>query len=198
MLSVIIATHNHELPLVRTLASLVPASMSGLIADVVIADCHSDDGTAKVADAGGCEFLQSRAPRGMQLMQAARHARCHWLMFLSPGVVLEQGWADDATDFLRDGWGAKDADTRTATFRAARAAFARPGPRDIWLRLRQNALTQSLMRPHPKQGLIISKAHYLALGGHHAEKKHPELDLIARLGRGACVTLNAKVFASDF
>lgn len=198
MLSVIIATQDDDVALVRTLASLVHASMSGVVADVVVADAGSRDDTHQVADAGGCEFLVSDAPRGSRLIAAARHARCRWLMFLTPGVVLEQGWSEEASDFLRQNWGAGEAATRTATFRPARSSAVRPGWRDVWLRLRQNALAQPLVRPLPQQGLIISKAHYLAIGGHRADESRPEFDLFARLGRGACVTLNAKVFAPDF
>lgn len=197
MLSVVIATHNHERPLVRTLASLVPASMAGLVADVVIADAGSTDDTARVADAGGCEFLQLSAPRGERLMQAAQHARAKWLLFLAPGVALEPGWVQEANVFLQDAWATPRGETRTATFRVARSAFAKPRLADLVHVARQNILGQMLMRPHPQQGLIISKAHYLELGGHATEASHPEIDLLARLGRGASVLLNAKVFAPE-
>lgn len=198
MLSVIIATQDHELALARTLASLVPAAMDGVIADVIVADAESRDDTREVADAGGCEILVSRLARGTRLIEAARHARCPWLMFLEPGVVLEHGWSDEASDFIREARMAVQGERRTATFRSSRSAFARRSLHDVWMMLRQNALAQTLTRPHPKQGLIISKAHYLAIGGHLAEKPHPETDLLARLGRGACVMLSAKAFAPDY
>lgn len=198
MLSVIVATHNHEIALARTLASLVPASMDGVVADVVVADAASHDETHRVADAAGCEFIVADAPRGTLLMRAAAQARCRWLLFLEPGVVLEQGWSDEALLFLRSTSMSKSGEQRSATFRAARPAYSAPGWRDAWLRVRQNALTASLFRPKPHQGLIISKAHYLKLGGHHAEKPHPEIDFLARLGRGACVQLNAKAFAPEY
>lgn len=197
MLSVVIATQNDERPLVRTLASLVSASMAGLVADVVIADAGSTDDTANVADAGGCEFLQSNARRGERLMQAAQHARAKWLLFLAPGVALEPGWVQEANAFLQDAWMAPRGDRRTATFRVARSAFAKPRLADLVHVARRNILGQMLLRPHPQQGLIISKAHYLELGGHAVAAPHPEIDLLARLGRGASVLLNAKAFAPE-
>ncbi len=61
MLSAIIATHESERALVRTLAALVPGAVAGVISEVVVADGGSRDDTEQVADIAGCRFITSRS-----------------------------------------------------------------------------------------------------------------------------------------
>src|SRR5438034_1001987 len=60
MLSAIIATHESERTLVRTLAALVPGAATGLLAEVIVADAGSCDATAEVADIADCRALLRR------------------------------------------------------------------------------------------------------------------------------------------
>ena len=48
-------------------------------------------------------------------------------------------------------------------------------------------------RPHPSQGLLISKMHYDVLGGHRADSSHTETDLLRHLGRRRIVLLRSSV-----
>src|SRR6201988_4073462 len=57
MLSVVIATHDSERLLVRTLAALVPGATAGLISEVLVADAGSRDDTVAVAEVAGCSFM---------------------------------------------------------------------------------------------------------------------------------------------
>ena len=78
MLSVIIATHESERPLVRTLAALVPGATAGVVREVIVADAGSRDATVEVADIAGCRFLvveraAGRAAEGGAPQARARH-----------------------------------------------------------------------------------------------------------------------------
>ena len=87
MLSVIIATHESERPLVRTLAALVPGAAAGLIREVIISDAGSRDDTAAVADVAGCDVIVASGAVGARLKQAAQRAKAPWLLFLRPGTI---------------------------------------------------------------------------------------------------------------
>jgi hypothetical protein len=49
-------------------------------------------------------------------------------------------------------------------------------------------------RPHPSQGLLISKQLYEKVGGHSERAADPESDLLKRLGRRRIVTLSTRAF----
>ena len=48
-------------------------------------------------------------------------------------------------------------------------------------------------RPHPRQGLLISKMHYERIGGHRDGVEDTETDLLRRLGRSIVMLRNASV-----
>ena len=100
MLSVVIATHDLERLLVRTLAALVPGATAGLITEVVVADAGSRDDTAAVADIAGCNFLVAEGSLGKRLVAAAAAARAPWLLFLRPGTILDAPWVGEARSFV--------------------------------------------------------------------------------------------------
>ena len=144
MLTVIIPTRESERTLVQTLSPLVAGATAGLIAEVIVADAGSRDATEEVAEIAGCRFMQSDAPAGKRLKQAASCARTPWLLFLRPGTVPEPGWADAVEDFVcgRE---------RAAAFRtrSGRGLLGLFGP-----------------RVRPEQGLLIPKRLYERIGGH--------------------------------
>src|SRR5215510_15750397 len=100
MLSVVIATHESERDLVRTLAILVAGAAAGVVREVIVADAGSRDATAEVADYAGCRLLVTEGSAGARLRAAAATARAPWLMFLQPGTVLDATWIDDTLRFL--------------------------------------------------------------------------------------------------
>src|SRR5258706_14175821 len=85
MLSVIIATHESERPLVRTLAVLVPGAAAGLIREVIISDAGSRDDTAAAADVAGCELMVASGSGGARTQQAAQVPQAPWLLVFEPG-----------------------------------------------------------------------------------------------------------------
>ena len=113
-----------------TLAALVPAAATGLLANVVIADAGSRDATAEVAEIAGCNFMASGEPLGVRLKAAAATTRSPWFMFLRAGAVPQPGWIDATDHFIRAEW-ASDEAAKAAVFRKDAAAFQRPGFAEI-------------------------------------------------------------------
>jgi hypothetical protein len=92
MISVIIETKDHAETLARTLGSLVPAAVEGFVRDVSVRDLGSVDETRKVCDHAGARWLE-----GVEIAEAVKSARCDWLLFLSPGARLLDGWIASAS-----------------------------------------------------------------------------------------------------
>ncbi len=186
MLSAIIATHELERALVRTLAALVPGAVAGVISEVVIADGGSRDDTAQVADIAGCRLLASNDPVGARLKAAATSTRTPWLMFLRAGCVPEPAWVAAVDRFMQIA-GTSERARRAAVFRPPGIAdLMRPGLGEILAMLRVTFGGA----PKPEQGLVITRRLYDALGGHdgHAEA---EVAMLRKLGRRRIAMLPA-------
>lgn len=192
MISVVIPAHNAESGLVRTLGSLLEATMRGLVRDVVVVDAGSSDMTVNIAEDAGCEVLRIGGSRGRMLDAGARHARGPWLLFLHAGVALEPGWDAEVWQFIRAG-----GDRRAATFRFAvdGKGLAARG-RELAARLRNRVLAM----PYGNQGLLISKAHYERVGGFRDLTALEDVDFAARLrrvaGRAALARLGTRAIGS--
>jgi glycosyltransferase involved in cell wall biosynthesis len=186
MLSAIIATHESERALVRTLAALVPGAVAGLIGEVVVADGGSRDDTAQVADIAGCRLMTSQEPIGARLKAAAASTRTSWLMFLRAGSVPEPAWVAAVDRFMLMA-GASERAPRAAVFRPPGIAdLMRPGLSEIAAMLRVTFGGT----PKPEQGLVITRRFYDALGGHdgHADA---EAAMLRKLGRRRIAMLQA-------
>jgi glycosyltransferase involved in cell wall biosynthesis len=185
MLSVVVPTHESERLLVPTLAALVPGAMSGLIAEVVVADAGSRDATEQVADVAGCRFMSAAGTLGARLKQAAISTRTPWLMFLRPGSIPEPGWIAACERFMEM---ASASDTpRAAVFRPPGAAdLLRPGLSEVL------ALLRAIFGggATPEQGLLIARRFYDTLGG-HPDSADAEAAILRKLGRRRIVMLNA-------
>jgi glycosyltransferase involved in cell wall biosynthesis len=191
MLSVIIDTHESERALVRTLAALVPGATAGLIAEVIVADASSGDDTEEIADIAGCRYLNSSGAQGARLKAAAETTRAPWLMFLRAGCVPEPGWITATERFMQLADPAEDA-SRAAVFRPASVADPlRPGLGELFNVLR----IACGGRPDPKQGLLITRRLYLALGG-HPEGADADAGLLRKLGRRRIAMLPAVASAT--
>ncbi|MEA2902937.1 MAG: hypothetical protein QOI12_324 [Alphaproteobacteria bacterium] len=187
MISVVIATHDSEMTLVRTLAALVPGALAGIVREVIVADAGSRDQTATVADIAGCRFVLTDAPLGARLTAAAASARAQWLLFLRPGLVLHGAWLDETARFVQEAEFGADAGARAAVFRMTGATGRRHPALAEALALVAATLGAP---PRPDQGLLIGKALYEALGGHRGDSADPERGLLRRLGRRRIVTLS--------
>jgi glycosyltransferase involved in cell wall biosynthesis len=186
MLSVVIPTLDSERGLLPTLTALVPGVVAGMVREVIVADGGSRDASAQIADGAGCRVLISAGPRGVWLRAAADAARAPWLMFLQPGSVPDATWIEETRRFVDEAMLRGCADAYAAAFRRVPATF-RPTLLEA-LALLRSALGA---RPHPSQGLLITKALYDKVGGHRPEGDAPERDLVRRLGRRRIVLLRA-------
>jgi hypothetical protein len=178
MLSIIIATLDSEVPLVGTLAALVPGALEGLVSEVIVADGGSHDGTAAVADVAGCTFAVIEGPLGRRLKAAAATARAPWLLFLQPGTIPDAAWTGEVRRFVER---KPPAEVRAAAFRRG----AQPVLREALSLLAE--ASGALARP--EQGLLIAHAFYDELGGHSDAAADSESDLIRRIGRRRMATL---------
>ena len=172
VISVIIPTLNDERRLVPTLAALVAGAADGLIVEAIVADGGSDDGTEAVADVAGCRFVQGPADVGARLAAATAGSKAPWLMFVRPGVVLDEGWIREVRGFLDQVNRRGEADRRAAAF----------------------ALGVDDQAGAAGQGLLLSRGHYREIGG-HAPGLDSEAALSRRLGRTRVVTLRSRATA---
>jgi hypothetical protein len=81
---------------------------------------------------------------------------------------------------------------RRGTTASHAAVFRRTSDADATLPRQIIALLAAAWRrPHPEQGLMISREAYDRLGGHRADVPDPEADLLRRIGRRRIVTLRS-------
>lgn len=181
MLTVIIPTCNSEQTLPRTLACLVGPTVRGIVREVIMVDCGSDDGTEEIAEETGARFIGGCGALAASLRAGAHAARSPWLLFLPPETVLEAGWADEAMSFLErcERLGAEGLD-QAGVFHFAVDAFGASARRLEALVALRNRL---FALPHGEQGLLISRAFYEKLGGHADLQRMEDVELAMRIGR---------------
>jgi len=95
MLSVLIETRNDEEALARTLASLIPAAVEGVVRDVLVCDRGSSDQTHRVAEHAGCHFIAEGG-----VAAGIKQAKGEWLLILEPGARLVEGWTEAVLDHV--------------------------------------------------------------------------------------------------
>ena len=88
MISVVIPTLDAEDSLVACLSPLIPASMAGLVRELIVVDAGSTDATLEIADDAGARIVRSNDGVGAGIAIA----RGPWVLALDPVVRLERGW----------------------------------------------------------------------------------------------------------
>ena len=193
MVSVIIPTLNDEKTLARTLACLVPATVTGLVREVVIADGGSDDHTSVIADDSGASFVAVGADLGGRLKAGAERARGDWLLFINPDCLLEPGWALEVEAFIARAEQVPGGRMQSAAvFRYAVEDFGKAARRReqlVFLRNRLFAL------PYGDQGLLIHRQLYTHVGGYPVAPGLPDVDMVRRLGRRRLIFLRSAAIA---
>ena len=179
MISVVIPALDAEATLPDTLSALVPASVDGLVREVIVVDAGSKDRTRDVADWAGADVVAAGPGRGAQLAAGAARARQPWLLFLNADTVLDHGWEREASHVMEK----IDKDPSRQAAAAFRLAIDDEGlaPRlvEVLARLRSSGLGL----PYGDQGLLIPRRLYEAIGGHRALPAMEDLDIARRLGR---------------
>lgn len=179
MISVVIPTLNAEATLPDTLSALIPATVEGLIREVIVVDGGSTDGTRKIADGAGADILVTSPGRGQQLIAGASRAKHSWLLFLHADTTLEPGWEREVGHFI------ERVDRGRARTSAAAFRFALDdegmAPRILEGLV---ALRCALLRlPYGDQGLLLPRSLYEKVGGFRDLPVMEDLDLAWRLGR---------------
>lgn len=179
--SVVIPALNSEHALPATLAGL------GGVAEVVVVDGGSTDGTPDVAARHGARVIAAPRGRGVQLAAGAAAAHHGWLLLLHADTRLGDGWEAAAR-------------AHTASFpdRAGYFRFAldcsdpraRRLERLVAWRCRVFAL------PYGDQGLLIHRDLLHRIGGIRPLPLMEDVDLVRRLGRRRLRALDAAAVTS--
>jgi rSAM/selenodomain-associated transferase 2 len=188
MLSIIIPTLNAANVLAETLSVLAQARQS-LPFEIIVADGGSTDDTALVAARGGAIFKQVPRGRGRQMAEATKDASGDWFLFLHADTRPQGAWAEAVTRFMNKPRNA----LRAAYFRFAlddQSRAARVMERIVLWRCRLLGL------PYGDQGLLISKSHYLQVGGFKSIPLMEDVQLMRRIGRSRCRMLPATAITS--
>jgi rSAM/selenodomain-associated transferase 2 len=192
MISVVIPTLNAEAGLTDTLTALVPATVQGLLREVIIADGGSNDATAEIADVAGAHFVRGASGRGSQLAAGADAARSKWLLFLHADTVLQTGWESEAAKFM------ERVDMGDRTPSAAAFSFALDDfgamPRVLEWVVGVRCVLFNL--PYGDQGLLIPKQLYNSIGGYRPLPLMEDVDLVRRLGRKRLVMMRSNAVTS--
>ncbi|NWH07127.1 MAG: TIGR04283 family arsenosugar biosynthesis glycosyltransferase [Alphaproteobacteria bacterium] len=189
MLTIVIPTLNAERHLPRTIEALVPAAVSGLARQLVIADGGSSDLTERIADAAGADFVRAERGRGSQLAAGAAAATADWILFLHADTRLVPGWEAEVGEFIEE----PDNLCRAAAFTFA-VDDRRPWARRLESRVRWRNRIFAL--PYGDQGLLISKRFYRELGGFAPMPAMEDMDMMRRIGRRRLDILHAEAVTS--
>lgn len=171
MISVIIPTLNGARGLPCALAPLRGAAAGDLVTEIIVSDGGSEDGTRAIAEAARARVVIGERGRGGQLKRGAAAARGDWLFFLHADTVLEETWADEARALAAE---PMTAGVFTLAFDAAGLA-----PRLV--AAGANLRTRVFALPYGDQGLLISRAHYDAVGGFADMPLFEDVELIDRI-----------------
>jgi len=192
MISVVIPTLNAAAYLPDTLSALIPATVDGLVREVVVVDAGSTDSTREIADAAGAEVVSSSPCRGGQLIAGAARAKHPWLLFLHADTVLDAGWAREAAHFMER----VDSGRAMPSAAAFRFALDDEGLAPRCLEGLVGFRCALLRLPYGDQGLLIPRALYDQVGGYRDLPVMEDLDLVRRLGSRAVKMLRARAVTS--
>jgi rSAM/selenodomain-associated transferase 2 len=183
--SIIIPTLNAADALPATLNALLPGLERGLIAEVIVSDGGSTDGTQELADEAGAEVITGAAGRGGQLARGASAARADWLVFLHADTHLPQAWPGALGTHI----------ARSSDAAVFRLSFRNSGFRGRFTAWVANTRTRLFGLPYGDQVLLISRTLYDQIGGYPDQPLMEDVE-IARALKGRIVLLDETVTTS--
>lgn len=179
--SVVIPVLNGAATLPRTYASL------GAVAEVVVSDGGSTDGTPALAERLGCRVIAALPGRGAQLAAGIAASGSDWLLLLHADTQLQSGWTAAAARHMQCH------PDRAGYFRFALDSDdlrARRLERAVAWRCRVLAL------PYGDQGLLIRRDLLITIGSIRPIPLMEDVDLVRRLGRRRLAALDADALTS--
>lgn len=175
--SALIPTLNAAASLGATLAAL-----QGQVAETIIADGGSTDGTCDIATQYGARLIPADQGRGVQLRAAAEAATQPWLLALHADTRPGLGWQAAIADFT-----ARPEARREAGY--FRFTLDDPAPEARRLEAMVAWRCRWLGLPYGDQGLLIGRDFYQLLGGYEPIPLMEDVALIRRIGRKSLVAL---------
>ena len=183
MLSVVVPTLNAARSLGPTLASVA----GWPVAEIIVADGGSDDGTPRLAASLGARVIAAPRGRGAQIAAGVSEGAGPWLLLLHADTALGAGWRGEVAEHMRA------APERAAYFRFALASDdprARRLERLVAWRCRVLAL------PYGDQGLLVHRDLLRRIGGIRPLPLMEDVDLVRRIGRRRLVPLDVPAVTS--
>jgi len=171
-LAVVVPSFNEAACLPLLLADLA-AAPAGLMAELVVVDGGSRDGTPELARLGGAQVLHAEASRGWQLQRGVAATTAPWMLLLHADARLQPGWHEA----LQGAMAAPEA------VWAFDLAVAGPGLPLRLLELAVRLRSQLRQLPYGDQGLLLPRTLLARAGGIPPLPLMEDLLLIQRLQR---------------
>ena len=179
--SVVIPTLNAAATLPRTLAALGP------VAEVIVADGGSVDGTAAVAMGLGTRVISAPRGRGTQIAAGIEAAAGDWLLLLHADTQLGPGWREAVRAHMA---------AKPGLAGYFRFALDSDDPRARRLERAVAWRCRVLALPYGDQGLLIHRVLLNAAGGMRPLPLMEDVDLVRRLRRSRLTALDATALTS--
>lgn len=170
--AVVVPSFNEATRLPLLLADLA-AGPADLIAELVVVDGGSRDGTPQLARQGGARVLHTQASRGWQLQCGVACTTAPWLLLLHADARLQPGWPEA----LQRAMAAPEAAW------AFDLAVEGPAPALRLLELAVRLRSQLRQLPYGDQGLLLPRTLLARAGGIPGLPLMEDLVLIQRLQR---------------
>ena len=170
----------------RTLPATL-AALGGGVAEIIIADAGSRDGTAEIGQSLGARVITAPRGRGPQLAAGIAAARHDWLLLLHADTRLSPGWEQDANTLIAE---------KPHTAGYFRFTLDSENPRARRLERQVAWRCRTLALPYGDQALLISRRLLAEVGGMRPLPLMEDVDLIRRLGRHRLTPLDAAALTS--